>query len=343
MIAIKVGGNPVKLIEGGDAAHVVAGRAGQVQIGQQAVGVGDEQAGGLCRTMQSVLFTLSSKISNTPCRVDDAELLRLLELHLGGIKGSTDGQLLTRRVQVPLAAQATALLLRPGAVIGTGFLIRDAVVSTILEIVVHIAVQGARLAAPMVDVARQALRVVQPEAAAQGELSEVVPRLVGVSENLVAATGVHRLRQQAVASHFGHRAGQRQISLTGRALVRQLGEKLLGFRLRVITPAVFLEPVAGDVPAKRTGAAAMFQFQIAPPEAAAGDFDLAARMAKTTLGADGQSTAQRVQTKHRVGARHQVNTGNRRMRQQIPVHRIAERFVDAHAVKINRQTLCCTE
>ena len=107
----------------------------------------------------------------------------------------------------------------------------------------------------------------------------------------------------------------------------------------MIAPAVLAEPVAADIPAQRAVVAAVLKLEIAAPEAAAGQFHLAARLAEAALGTDGERAAQRIQAEQRVRAGHQFHAGNRRMRQQFPVDRVAEGLVDAHAVDIDRQAL----
>ncbi len=52
-----------------------------------------------------------------------------------------------------------------------------------------------------------------------------------------------------------------------------------------------------------------------------------------------QRATQRVQAEQRVGAGHQRDRGNRRFRDEVPAHHIAERLIQAHAVQINRQPL----
>ncbi|MPN24114.1 hypothetical protein SDC9_171508 [bioreactor metagenome] len=62
-------------------------------------------------------------------------------------------------------------------------------------------------------------------------------------------------------------------------------------------------------------------------------------MREAALGADGQRPAQGVEAESRIRTGDQVDAGNRRMGNQVPVHGIAEGFVDAHAVDVDRQSL----
>ena len=72
-----------------------------------------------------------------------------------------------------------------------------------------------------------------------------------------------------------------------------------------------------------------------PPES----WTAAARILRAALGVDRQRAAQRVESEHRVRAGNQLDAGDRRLRQQVPVDDVAERLVDAHAVLEHRQAL----
>ena len=107
----------------------------------------------------------------------------------------------------------------------------------------------------------------------------------------------------------------------------------------MIAPAVFTKPVACAVPTKGTVVAAVLQLGVGAIETAAGKLDLATGMRETALGPHGQRTAQRVQTESRVGTGDQVNAGNRRIGDQIPVDRVTEGLVDANTIDEDRQPL----
>ena len=301
-------------------------------------GIGGEQAGRAGGAPQAVFFLDIAQVVDAARVVQRTELLGLHEAHAGLVPGSADRQLVGLAGQVPLHGGAGADLAGLRPVVGTargGRIARPVV----LVIVVHVAVQrpGARLAD--IDGAAQALAVAQPQLAVEGELGQVVTRLVGAGEDRFAALAGHRLGQQPVADQAGAGLGQRQVGLAGTIAKGQLAEELLDVGRRIITPAIFAEPVAGHVPAERAVVAAVFQFGVAAPEAAAGQFELAARMRKTALGADGQCTAQGVEAEGRVGAGDKVDAGNGRMRNQIPIHRIAEGLVHPHAIDVDRQPL----
>ena len=71
--------------------------------------------------------------------------------------------------------------------------------------------------------------------------------------------------------------------------------------------------------------------------------DAAARLvgvrARAALRVDRDRAAQRVQPERRVRAGNQLDAGDRRLRDQVPVDAVAERLVDAHAVEEDRDAL----
>ena len=160
-----------------------------------------------------------------------------------------------------------------------------------------------------------------------------------VSEHRLALAGQQRRRHHAVAHQPAAGAGQAEVGLPGTVAERQLAEQLLHVRRRVVAPAVLAEPVTGDVGAQGAVVAAVFDFRVAAPEAAPRHLQLAARVREAALGAQGQRAAQGVEAEGRVGAGDQVDAGDRRVGDQVPVHRVAEGLVDAHPVHVDRQPL----
>ena len=343
MVAVEIGRRAVEFVKGGDPAHVVTGRPGQVQAVGELDGVGQKHAGGTRRSVQAVFFLLVLARHHPAIGIEDAFLLGLHETHPGMVIGGAGRQLMACRRQVPLAADAVAALHGTGAVVGARFLIRHAVERATFEAVVGIAIERARGIAAMIDIARQALAVAEPEAAIEGDLRQIVARLVRVGEDCFTALGEHRQRHQPVARHLGAGAGQAEVGFGGTAAIRELAEELSGFGRRTVTPAILLEIVGRHIPAERPGLAAVFQLDAAAPEAAAGQFGTGAGIGKAVLGTNRQSTAEGVEAEHRIRTGHQVDAGNCRIGQQFPVHRVTEGFIDAHAVNINRQPLRRTE
>ena len=57
------------------------------------------------------------------------------------------------------------------------------------------------------------------------------------------------------------------------------------------------------------------------------------------LGAHRERASQRIETEHRIRARHEGDRGDRVLRNQIPVHGVAERLIHPDAVHVDRQAL----
>ena len=64
---------------------------------------------------------------------------------------------------------------------------------------------------------------------------------------------------------------------------------------------------------------------------------------KARFRADGQGGTQRVEAEHRIGSGNQGDRGDRILRDQVPVHDIAEWLVYSHTIDEYRQTLRCAE
>src|SRR5262249_27272027 len=109
--------------------------------------------------------------------------------------------------------------------------------------------------------------------------------------------------------------------------------------IRVIAPAVFLEVVDVAVVAPTATAAAVLRIATEASEGAAIDLRTSALGIETILHLQRQGAAQRVQTEHGVGPCENLHRVDRRERDQVPVDRVAEGFVDAHAVLVNGKTL----
>ena len=69
-----------------------------------------------------------------------------------------------------------------------------------------------------------------------------------------------------------------------------------------------------------------------PPERPAVALNDETREVEPVLGRDRDRATERVEAEHRVGAGHERDGRDRGVRDEIPVHAVAERFVEAHAV-----------
>ena len=136
---------------------------------------------------------------------------------------------------------------------------------------------------------------------------------------------------------------ERQVDVGAVVLPAELGKELPDMAGVVLRPAIVGGVVAGGEPVPRTVLAAGLEAQRATPERAARQRDRASRpvrvFARAALAVEGDGAAQRVQPEGRVGARNELNAGDRGLRDQVPVDRIAERLVDAHPVEEDRDAL----
>ncbi len=213
---------------------------------------------------------------------------------------------------------------------------RIAVVVIGQVVVVDVAVAGVRLEMPIERVAREHERVA--EILRRGEV-QGVEAIVGEVRRVarVAPVREHAFRRGAVAEEIrvGERITQVDVGLVG--LPSDFSEGLLDGARRELAPAVFVEIVAREEVVEVAGRAAGRAFERAASERAAVRFDFAAGIVVAVLRAHHQRAAERVEAEHRIGARHQRDFRDRGLRDQVPVHRVAERFVDAHAVDVDGQ------
>ncbi len=125
----------------------------------------------------------------------------------------------------------------------------------------------------------------------------------------------------------------------GRAgLPAEVGVELAEVGRRVLAPAALGEAGGGDVEAARSGPDAVLHLGLRPPEAAAGKLQDPARVAESALELHRQGAGQGVQPEGRVGGG-QFDPLDRHVRDQVPVHRVAERLVEPGPVDIDRQPL----
>ena len=103
-------------------------------------------------------------------------------------------------------------------------------------------------------------------------------------------------------------------------------------------PAAFAHPVGGEIERGRLTAHAQFRAAFDPAEAAARDLRRGTVMGEAVLHLHGQRAAERVESEHGVGAfeRHPLH---RRIRDQVPIDRVAEGLVESDPVDIDRQPL----
>jgi hypothetical protein len=107
---------------------------------------------------------------------------------------------------------------------------------------------------------------------------------------------------------------------------------------RTVAPAVVVDRIGEDIERDVALPHADLRLSGAPPERAAAQLGLAALVVEAIFHLDRDGAAQRVEPEHRV-ARVDVEPLDRPVRDEVPVDRVAERLVDAHAVLIDRETL----
>ena len=105
-----------------------------------------------------------------------------------------------------------------------------------------------------------------------------------------------------------------------------------------VAPAVLMQHGAGDVGAGVADLLAVLELADDLAEGAAVEGGLAAVIGEAVLELHAQRSAQRVEAEDRVGP-FQVDLVDREAGDQVPVHRVAERVVEAGAVDVDRQAL----
>ena len=206
------------------------------------------------------------------------------------------------------------------------------------EFVVDIAAQIDVAIAPQVQVSAQHRFVAEEVAALEREHRQLVGVDVGVGVGLPRVLE-ERLRQGLRTFEPVVRCSEAQFEVGAPLPVAQLAEQLLDPARVVFGPPLVFGNIARDEVVPWSGHAAMFHLQGLAPEGTAGQLGGAPCVVAAALGGDGQCAAQGVEAEQRVGAGNQRDAGDGRLRQQVPVHDIAEGLVDAHAVLENRQSL----
>ncbi len=125
----------------------------------------------------------------------------------------------------------------------------------------------------------------------------------------------------------------------GRPAPLDVPEHLTNARRREITPAVFGQDPAGDEVAEAIGVSGGVDIGPETAERTAEHAHAMAGMREAGLRLDRDGAAQGIEAEQRIGAGHQRHAGDCVGRQQLPVHRVAERLVHAHAVLIDGNAL----
>ena len=249
---------------------------------------------------------------------------------------------------------ATALL--PGAtpvVHGIEFVEIEAVQAVVrvlvvtVDLVVVVGLEGVRvvgvdIACPQID-RRLELQVraeFPPDPQPREE--QVVPGAVGMGEDLAAVEFQQLHGRHAIADQLVVRNAQRQREMAALPLLRELRQRLAQRTGREIAPAVLLVGPRGHEPTEtvlRAKDAAGTQLARPAAERSALQGQVETLRVEAAARIQGDRSAKRVQTEHRVRARQQFDPLRRKHRHKIPGHDVAEDLVDANAVLVQRQPL----
>ena len=105
-----------------------------------------------------------------------------------------------------------------------------------------------------------------------------------------------------------------------------------------IAPAILMHAAARDIDRDVAALLAVLKIAAERRERPAGKFEFAAVIGEAVLQLHVHRTAQRVEAEDRVRA-DEVHFADRHVRQQVEVHRVAKRLVEAHAIDVNRESL----
>ena len=108
---------------------------------------------------------------------------------------------------------------------------------------------------------------------------------------------------------------------------------------RVVAPAILVDRFESGEAGESAVVDTRVGRRLDPAERSRGNRGSGTRVAKAVLHVDRQRAPQRVEPEDRVRTGQELHRGHRVLRQQIPVDDVRERFVDAHAVLEDRQSL----
>ncbi len=145
-------------------------------------------------------------------------------------------------------------------------------------------------------------------------------------------------RRGGLAGHAVVGAGEGQIEGKPALMVADGAVELAQRVGGELAPAVFLERAARRIDAPRPDPRAILQRDLPLAPGAAGDLGVTALVGEAVLHGQHHGAAQRVEAVDRIGA-HYVDAVDGDVGEQVPVDRVAERLVDAHAILVDRQPL----
>ena len=102
------------------------------------------------------------------------------------------------------------------------------------------------------------------------------------------------------------------------------------------SPALACLQIAGDIQAELSVVDAVLKGCIAPSEGPRGQIELTRVVVEPVFHADDDGAPQRVETVDGVGA-DDVDARNGKIGHEIPIDRVAEGLIDAHAILVDRE------
>ena len=194
----------------------------------------------------------------------------------------------------------------------------------------------------VIQVATQQQVFIDEVTALQRQQAKLVVVLVRIGIRLTRIAG-KRYRQRLRAFQGVVGEGQAEVEIGVAGLVADLAKELRHTAGIMVGPAAVAQHVPGEKIIPFATLATMLELHRAAAERAGSGLDRAARIVAAALGIDRQCAAQSIQAKSRIRAGNQLDAGDRRLRNQVPVDDIAKGLVDAHPILEHRQALRHTQ
>ena len=174
-------------------------------------------------------------------------------------------------------------------------------------------------------------------AAQPGEAQFVVGGLRGGKERAVVQPQQLDRGRRGNPERGRGRDGE-QMQLGSVALPAEIAVEADDVGRRFEAPAILVHPLRGNIDGGVAEPGAVLRVAAEMPERTALGVGFVALIAEPVLHLEADSAAQRVQAEYRIVGP-QIGARDRIGRDQVPVHRVAERLVEPDAVEINRHAL----
>ena len=297
-----------------------------------------------------LLFEYRARVGHDFAVGCEAGLLRGLAVaHAAGVDGGADDELVAAAVLCQREVQAGAALARERLVqkrcgwrCGRVARRRGAFADVDEINVVAVQVAGLRARARRAHIGHAARHALGIEPLLRGERDERAraARRVGEGVEHAAPRRDQFVGNEAIAARAAVGTREAQAPVGRAQAAPELHVQVAEVARRLLAPAALAVGRCRDerMPALTQGAA-LVQLDPCATEAARAELDFSARVRQPRLSGEHQGAAERVQAVERVRARHQGHTGQRGLGHQVPIHHVAEGFVDANAVEEHRQAL----